>query len=236
MTAIARWIECECPTGQDFDVFEGEPNFGGPDKAIDCSACGRKHRLGDIGQFHVEIGGEILTLPDAQWRLAIDPTLRPTFGALAPTTGENAETIPLKSIEDQLADWESNVFGYGYGTGEAPILGALKTFLELCSAEKPYDHEALEAALGSATAWLLITVLIGADILEYGTSPRGAWLTEEGRALKEFTDARTVEQLVAVITDRWGDEYIHCTPDYCNCGPRGHVEGRKCPNVFWGQP
>ena len=136
-----------------------------------------------------------------------------------------------KTLEDYFADWEMHLFGYGYGSGEPHVLGALKRFLALCPEKGSYDYQKLEAELGGTTAWLLINALCHADLLEYGTSPRGAWLTATGRRLKAFVDARSVEELCG-LTSRDGD-YVHCWPDACNCGPDGHEEGRVCPNPFW---
>ena len=34
--------------------------------------------------------------------------------------------------------------------------------------------------------WLVVSMLVRMDFLEYGTSPRGAWLTEEGEAFKKY--------------------------------------------------
>lgn len=116
-------------------------------------------------------------------------------------------------------DWESNLFGFGYGTGEEYTLNALKDFLGLC---KPYgesafyDHEELEAKLGATAAWLLINTLCHDDLIDYGTSPRYGWLTERGVLLKEFVDRHTAERLCEMVDVDCGD-YIHCLPGHCNC-------------------
>lgn len=38
----------------------------------------------------------------------------------------------------------------------------------------------------SVAYWLFISELISLDFAEYGTSPRGAWLTEKGKRLKKI--------------------------------------------------
>lgn len=140
-----------------------------------------------------------------------------------------------KTIEQSFVDWESYAFGFGYGTGEPYILHALKVFLGSFGTEQSgdcYDHETLETAVGTDVAWLLINALCRIDIIEYGTSPRYGWLTEQGKALRKFVLARPLDELVSLVCeDREGNDY--CTPDVCNCGPRGYEEGRKCPNPFW---
>lgn len=138
----------------------------------------------------------------------------------------------MKTLDDNFADWEGHVFGFGYGTGEEHTIPAVKRFLELCCGENnSYDYEVLQDEFGAVTAWLLINALCHADILEYGTSPRYAWLTEKGRALKAFTTERTGDDLVRLT--QHDEHYNPCYPDACNCGPEGYEAGRKCVNPFW---
>ena len=152
---------------------------------------------------------------------------------------ELIDGLPQKSIEDSFRDWESDTFGFGYGSGEEHIIPALRRFLELCSKDPYshcYDHKELEQELTPAVAWLLINILFGykVDMIEYGTSPRFAWLTKKGERLKEFMLSRSNEELIELATSRAEDDNS-CSRDACNCGPRGYVEGRKCPNPFWGK-
>jgi|ERR1700733_10201131 len=138
----------------------------------------------------------------------------------------------IKSLDDYFADWETNAFGFGYGTGEAHVLPALKTFLAACPIEGGYDYEVLENAVTPAVAWLLINRLCHLDVFEYGTSPRYAWLTPQGRRLKQFVDANDVDYLYELAAGR-DENYVVCYPDACNCGETGYEPGRKCPNPFW---
>ena len=134
----------------------------------------------------------------------------------------------MKTIEQHFADWESEAFGFGYGTGEEHVLRALKQFLTLCSEGQfshAYDHEKLSAALTPTVAWLLINALCRHGVLEYGTSPRYGWLTPQGEALRAFVAERTVEQLEIAAQD---DEMV-CYRDHCNCD-----DGDCRPhNPFW---
>lgn len=140
----------------------------------------------------------------------------------------------MKTIEENFTDWEASAFGFGYGTGEEHILPALKSFFSAFGNHddrNAYDYEALEAVVTPTVAWLIINVLGHADIIEYGTSPRYGWLTPHGERLKAFIDSKSAEELYE-LTCR-DENYHHCSPDACNCGPAGYQEGVDCPNPFW---
>lgn len=141
-----------------------------------------------------------------------------------------------KSFEDYFSDWEGHAFGFGYGTGEAHVVPAIRKFFELTfngGSRTAYDYVELEQQIGPIAAWLLINALCrdGVEIIEYGTSPRCGWITEEGERLREFMLSRSDEQLVA-LANRDAD-YNQCWPQACNCGSDGYEPGRKCQNPFW---
>lgn len=139
---------------------------------------------------------------------------------------------PTKSIEHNFADWESDAFGFGYGTGEPHILRALKEFFGAFGADdRPYsyDYRKLEEAVTAPVAWLLINRLCQLDMIEYGTSPRFAWLTKEGEALKNFVGSKTIDELENIVDNYDGQ----CSPNSCNCGPNGYDKNRVCFNPFW---
>lgn len=141
----------------------------------------------------------------------------------------------MKTDKEYFSDWEGYAFGYGYGTGEPVILPALKEFLLLCNSEdspRSYQYEKLEKHLTPTVAWLLINILCQVDIIEYGTSPRYGWLTQKGERLREFVSKYTDDQLIEICCTH-DEEYIHCYPDACNCGPNGYEKGRICQNPFW---
>lgn len=110
-----------------------------------------------------------------------------------------------KTIEQYFADWESNAFGFGYGTGEPHTLAALKGFFGAMGRnDNPdaYDYRTLEAALTPTVAWLMINALCREDVIEYGTSSRGGWLTPTGKALKTFVDSKsTLMERTMTLTD-----------------------------------
>jgi hypothetical protein len=136
----------------------------------------------------------------------------------------------MKTPDESFRDWEGHVFGFGYGSGEEHTLQALKGFFAAIP-ERSYDFRVLEEACHPQVAWLLINVLCKVNILEYGTSPRYGWLTEEGLRLKAYFDSRTLEELVNAL-DPAADE-PRCGPHCCNCGPNGYEAGKDCANPFW---
>lgn len=141
-----------------------------------------------------------------------------------------------KTIAHYFRDWEGSAFGYGYGTGEGHILHKLRQFMATCSLNENnsvgYDFRELETAIGPESTWFLINVLCKHDIIEYGTSPRFAWLTLEGRRLRDFVLSVSEQELYDAVTLN-EDEVPHCYHDACNCGPEGYQEGVLCANPFW---
>lgn len=142
---------------------------------------------------------------------------------------------PSRPIEQSFADWESHAFGFGYGTGEEHVLRSLKAFFDACGVDdrpNSYNYETLEKVLTAPVAWLMINRLCQVGAIEYGTSPRFAWLSEEGEALRKFVDSKTVGELETICCSRTEDD-PGCSPASCNCGPYGYDEKRICYNPFW---
>ena len=134
----------------------------------------------------------------------------------------------MKTIEQSFADWESEVFGHGYGTGEEYVMGALKGFCDAWTADGRYGHGTLEKAVTAPVAWLLIDTLIRADVIEYGTSPRYGWATHtHGKALVDFVRATSLGELIGFL-DRPSDDFP-CMPEHCNCPD----EDCRQANPFW---
>lgn len=50
------------------------------------------------------------------------------------------QTETIKTLGDYFSDWQAEVFGFGYGSGEPFIIPALREFLCRCPAEGNYDH------------------------------------------------------------------------------------------------
>jgi hypothetical protein len=139
-----------------------------------------------------------------------------------------------RTVEDHFRDWETDAFGYSYGTGEKPVLGALRIFLDHCKGKNSsYDYKVLEKELTPVVAWLLINRLCQLDIIDYGTSPRYGWLTKEGCALRDFMCTRDVSDLYTIVMDTEDDKQFNCTRIFCNCGPHGYSEIKLCHNPFW---
>lgn len=119
--------------------------------------------------------------------------------------------------DKHFIDWESDVFGFGYGTGEEPVLQTLIRFFSLLNERGSYEYHVLESELGQPTTWLLINTLCHADIIEYGSSPRYGWLTEKGKLLRDFMKDKSLAVLCDLTSVDEG--YAHCMPDICNCAP-----------------
>src|SRR5208282_2288316 len=137
-----------------------------------------------------------------------------------------------KTIDEYFIDWEQSTFGHGYGTGEQYIMPILKKFFELTEHKNDkvpdfYNYKTLENSLGKEVTWLLINILCGVDILDYGTSPRFGWLSPQGLKLKKFLNSKTENELYALCT-LYNTDYIGCMPNFCNC-----EEKDKCNNPFW---
>lgn len=133
-----------------------------------------------------------------------------------------------KSEEDYWADWESYVFGFGYGDGEAHIVPLLKRFFSAIPASGTYDYRILESLVGAEQTWLLINILCSADIFEYGSSSRFGWLTEYGVKLKAFIEKHSAEALIAMIQNRF--DSFKCDPNICNCDGE-----KRCVSPFWSE-
>ena len=137
-----------------------------------------------------------------------------------------------RTIDDHFYDWQSDVFGYGYGTDEEYTLPAIKAFMAAIPADGRYDYSVLENAVGSTVAWLLINTFCQADLISYGTSPRYGWLEPTGKRLKEYLDGKTFDDLVDVLNAH-AEDYFQCFKDGCNCGPDGWSKEKFCHNPFW---
>lgn len=126
--------------------------------------------------------------------------------------------------EKQFRQWESRVFGSGYGTGERPILEVVKIFFNSLT-DKSYDYRILEEKLGGTVTWLLINALAKGNALEWGTSSRFGWLTSCGEYVQRFIKDKTADEL-----------YEICMKDYeylCECDGEmsGHEDCGKNPMV-----
>jgi len=136
-----------------------------------------------------------------------------------------------KSIDQHFAEWESETFGFGYGTGEEHVMNALVAFFASLENRRSYDYRKAEELLGPMAAWLLINALCRADILEYGTSARYGWLTGKGERLRDYIGARSGGELADILSSF--EQLDFCTEQFCNCGPDGYSSQKLCFNPFW---
>lgn len=138
-----------------------------------------------------------------------------------------------KTIDDYFCDWESDTFGYGYGTGEDFTIPALQQFIGSIPESGCYDYKDLpkKSGLSELETWLFINIMCEANIIEYGTSPRYGWLSKCGKRLKEYLEDKAPESIFHII-DR-DEDYHKCYKNACNCGENGYEKGRICQNPFW---
>ena len=130
-----------------------------------------------------------------------------------------------KKDDDFFRDWESEVFGFGYGTGEAYLIPELRRFLLNTQYSGVYDYRDLEEVMPPAIVWLLINILCKADIIEYGTSPRFGWLTKQGIRLRDSMADKNMDELLNVLDCSPEVSLDICGSDYCNCD-------KRCVNPF----
>lgn len=142
------------------------------------------------------------------------------------------EFLKLKSIEDYFVDWEEDLFGFGYGTGETPVLSALKKFFSNFDQEPGkenyvYDYEKLEKQLLPEVTWLLINLLCKAGHITYGVSPRYGFLTKSGECIRLFFETFSLSELLLILTSR-SEGVPVCSRQYCHCN-----EDCRPDNPFW---
>src|SRR3990167_3685719 len=121
-------------------------------------------------------------------------------------------------------DWESRVFGAGYGSGELPILKSVKVFFDSLE-DKSYDYKKLEEKLGDTITWLLINAFDKGNVIEWGTSARFGWLTSCGEYVRDFIKGKTPEELYEIVMS---DREAICM---CDGDIEGHTECGKNPMV-----
>ncbi len=110
--------------------------------------------------------------------------------------------------EQDFCRWEQDCFGFGYGTGELPVLCVLQVFFNSLEEGRRYDSCLLEKTMGSGITWLLINALCRSQrdnrlakdsIVTYGTSPRFGFLTSFGEELRDFCKDKTPQQLSDIL-------------------------------------
>lgn len=137
--------------------------------------------------------------------------------------------------ENKFRQWESRVFGYGYGNGEWPILSVVKVFFDNLDDGKRYDFRTLEKKLGETVTWLLINALCREDVIEYGTSPRFGWLSPCGEFVRDFVKSKTPDELYEIImADKDEIDFCECDGEvkdvgheYCDKNEMVHEEYAK---------
>jgi hypothetical protein len=100
----------------------------------------------------------------------------------------------------EFYNWYQSHYSHGYGTGEVHIVWSLKRFVEAIPLDEAYNYEDIEAKVGPVVAWMFIDVFCQDNLLEYGSSPRYAWLTESGVDLAQFVRSKDATELYDIVT------------------------------------
>jgi hypothetical protein len=131
--------------------------------------------------------------------------------------------MTLDKTDYDFINWERETFGAGYGTGELPIMEAVKTFFDSLD-DLSYNYIILEDRLGSTVTWLLINAFEKKNIIEWGSSARFGWLTSSGIHLRNYIRNKTPQELYNILMAC--DETNFYT---CLCNGEAHEECAKNP-------
>ena len=122
--------------------------------------------------------------------------------------------------ENQFSQWENRTFGAGYGTGELPILKAVKVFFDSLE-DREYDYKILEKKLGDTVTWLLINAFEKQNMIEWGTSARYGWITACGEYVKDYIKDKTPEQLYEILMAEHNEPICECNGEMKESGHQG---------------
>ena len=94
-----------------------------------------------------------------------------------------------------------------YGEFESMFLEELDIVLAYCAMESkmPVINEMIERY----GFWTMISFLNNADMVEYGTSPRTAWLTDKGKRLHAFISSKSLDELEELLQVDYQDRYAY---------------------------
>lgn len=129
--------------------------------------------------------------------------------------------------KQQFQQWESRIFGAGYGSGELPILKVVKVFFNSLERDRSYNYEKLEKELGDTITWLLINAFNKGRVIEWGTSARFGWLTSCGEYVRDYIKNKTPEELYEIAME---DDQCICECDG-EIKDKGHENCDKNPMV-----
>lgn len=102
--------------------------------------------------------------------------------------------------DQEFKEWESDVFGYGYGSGEMHVLSILKKAFSIFPEKGNYDYSILEKELTPEVFWIFMNTLCHTNkIIEYGSSPRYGWLDKKGVEIKKYLENKDLDYLYELI-------------------------------------
>lgn len=142
----------------------------------------------------------------------------------------------MNKEQQQFIEWERRAFGAGYGSGELPILKAVKAFFDNLQEAGSYDHKLLEEKLGDTVTWLLINAFDKADMIEWGTSARYGWVTSCGHFVGKFIKGKTAEELYEIVMSDDQESICLCDGemrDHPDCGKNPMVNERWADELLY---
>lgn len=91
--------------------------------------------------------------------------------------------------QEQFDDWYNKLIILTYGElSDEDVLDAFKTILQWKADGVFISDEIPESKYTVTEYWLYLSLLY--DCVEYGTSPRGGWLTDLGKKILDFLNNR----------------------------------------------
>ncbi len=88
-----------------------------------------------------------------------------------------------KEILKKWAEKLQDTNGLFYGELEFYLDSYIKKFFSVEVRDVGFEEK---HPMNNLEFWLVVSMLVKMDMLEYGTSPRGSWLTEDGKKFREF--------------------------------------------------
>ena len=98
---------------------------------------------------------------------------------------------------EKVKDWVNSTGLLLYGELDELLFKKMIIVLEMKRDKVLSDGEDLEEVT-ALEYWLIMSELERADFFEYGTSPRGGWLTDEGEAFLNELKSMTLKEFLEI--------------------------------------
>ena len=107
-----------------------------------------------------------------------------------------------KKQKEKWAELLENTDCLLYGELEFYLDQYLKDFFRVEVKDVGFDDN---HPMNNLPFWFVVSMLVKMDMLEYGTSPRGAWLTEDGKLFKQYclTQEKPISELREITQKKY---------------------------------